>query len=115
VRVEAVVVVDSSVLPREEVRVMVTVVQTGLGLAGGIVSGVEQIVVTETLVVESTTCVLSPGDEEEVGPGSVDVARPAAGLSRSATNPRKRTVAAMAPRRAALIGRAAERVWGTSG
>jgi hypothetical protein len=38
--------------------------------------------------------------------GSV-TARVVAGLSRSATNPARRTVAATAPRRAALIGRSA--------
>ncbi|HEY2706035.1 MAG TPA: hypothetical protein VGL20_20325 [Candidatus Dormibacteraeota bacterium] len=42
-------------------------------------------------------------------------AREAAGLNSSATKPARTTVAAMAPRRAALIGRtAAERVSGTS-
>ena len=114
--VEAVV-VSSLVEPVNEVRVIVVVMQTGLGVAGGRVNGVVHIVVTDEVVLDTgpTDCVGTLGDGE-VGAGSV-VARVAAGLNSSATNPARRTDAATAPRRAALIGRlaAAERVWGTSG
>jgi hypothetical protein len=60
--------------------------------------------VVVVLDVASTAWVLSPGDADEVGSVTAWVV---AGLSRSATNPARRTVAAMAPRRAALIGRTA--------
>jgi hypothetical protein len=62
------------------------------------------VVVERLVVVASTAWVLSPGDADEVGSVTAWVV---AGLSRSATNPARRTVAAMAPRRAALIGRTA--------
>jgi hypothetical protein len=61
--------------------------------------------------------VLAAGTWDCVGAGfGVTPARRLAGLSSSATKPARRTVAATAPRRAALIGRAASRRGcGTSG
>jgi hypothetical protein len=47
---------------------------------------------------------VASGTEDAVG---CTTARVVAGLSNSATSPARRTVAAMAPRRAALIGRTA--------
>ena len=74
-----------------------------------IVVGLQDVVVVVVLATGCTDCTGRPGAVDEVG--SVTTARVVAGLSTSATSPTRRTVAAIAPRRAALIGRtAAERV-----
>src|SRR3978361_2175539 len=95
---------------------MVVVVVSGVGVADGTgaglgkqgltsVVGLREVVVGVVLTTGCTDCTGRPGDADEVG--SVTTARVVAGLSTSATSPTRRTVAAIAPRRAALIGRTA--------
>jgi hypothetical protein len=102
------------------VVVVVVVVVSGVGVLDGTgaelgkqvgltIEGLQDLVVVVLLATGCTDCTGRPGDADEVG--SVTTARVVAGLSTSATIPTRRTVAAIAPRRAALIGRtAAERV-----
>ncbi|HEY2704902.1 MAG TPA: hypothetical protein VGL20_14545, partial [Candidatus Dormibacteraeota bacterium] len=97
---------------------MVVVVTVGIGVPEGIavVVGRQTVQAGGGAVGVAAGCTDVGGSVGTAdGVGSVTTARVVAGLSSSATNPRSTTVAAMAPRRAALIGRtAAERVSGTS-
>jgi hypothetical protein len=104
VRVEVLVVTDSL----GELDVLPMLVVSGLQ-----VTPIRDVLHVEVRRIDDDVVVLASTTWVESDPVGVDVvvvvvvlvpARPLTGLSSSATNPARRTVAATAPRRAALIG-----------